>query len=755
MSPTPLRALLVEDRPEDAELTLHALRRAGFDPVSYDVVDNERGFVDHLHDDVDVILADYNVPQFGAVPALALMKERGLDIPFIIISGTIGDEEAAAAIRRGADDYLLKDRLGRLGAAVSHAIEQRRLRVAREAAERSLRDSEARKAAILEAALDAIITVDVRGAIVEFNAAAQRIFGFSPDEAIGRRMVDLVVPPAARVAHERAFAGVAAGRPRRVDRVEVEAMRADGSVFPAELSISEVNVPGARLFTGFVRDITERAEAERAIRSAEEKYRSLVEQVPAVVYVAPFGTVGAWRYVSPHIEIALGWTAEEWLADPALWFSSIHPDDRDAVLAEEGRALGSGHPFVSEYRMTRKDGRTVWIRDIASVVPEQEGRPHLLQGLMFEVTQRKEAERALREAEQKYRTIFEQAVVGIGRTSVDGRMLAANPALARLFGYDSVPEMLEEFEHVSEMYADPDRRHDLLEALRQHGEVKGFEFEGRRRDGQTFWISLDARALTGPDGELHGVEAIITDVSERVRVQQQLEQSLEALRRTDEERQLLLAQVVRAQEEERQRIASDIHDDPVQKLVAVAMRLEMFKRRHPDVDSAEFARLTEQVRDATERMRKMMFELMPYSLHSDGLASALRLYLEQQSLEPDSPSYALEDDLDHEPPQELRVILYRLAQEALTNVRKHARAEHVVVALRNAHGTFCLEVRDDGVGFDVASASSANGHIGLLSMRERAQMAGGTVDVLSSPGEGTIVECRVPSELTIRQEEVA
>jgi DNA-binding NtrC family response regulator len=137
--PKTLQVLLVEDRPEDAELVLRELRRAGFD-VDWKVVDTEVEYLNHLHEGLDLILSDYQMPLFNGLRALELLRERGLDVPFIIVSGSIGEDIAVAAMQRGAADYLLKDRLARLGLAVGHALEQGRARREHRQAEQEIQN---------------------------------------------------------------------------------------------------------------------------------------------------------------------------------------------------------------------------------------------------------------------------------------------------------------------------------------------------------------------------------------------------------------------------------------------------------------------------------------------------------------------------------------------------------------------------------------------------------------------------------------
>src|SRR5438093_5668102 len=134
---TPLRVLILEDRPEDAELMLHELRRAGFDPA-WQRVETEPDYLAQLQGGLDAILADYTLPQFDALRALQLLQERGLDIPLIIVSGIISEEAAIECVKRGAADYLLKDRLARLGSAVTHALQEKKLREEKRQAEAAL-----------------------------------------------------------------------------------------------------------------------------------------------------------------------------------------------------------------------------------------------------------------------------------------------------------------------------------------------------------------------------------------------------------------------------------------------------------------------------------------------------------------------------------------------------------------------------------------------------------------------------------------
>jgi signal transduction histidine kinase len=213
--------------------------------------------------------------------------------------------------------------------------------------------------------------------------------------------------------------------------------------------------------------------------------------------------------------------------------------------------------------------------------------------------------------------------------------------------------------------------------------------------------------------------------------------------RSQEERRRLLSRLLSAQEEERTRIASDIHDDPIQAMTAVGFRLEALRRMVDDPETSEMLTgVTGSVSKAVDRLRHLMFELRPPSLDQIGIAAALKEYVRKEVADENS-SFALVSDLPKEPDAETRAIVYRLAQEALINVRKHARARRVDVTLSESEDGVLTRIHDDGVGFHPARGS-APGHMGLMSMRERASLAGGWFTVDSVPGGGTTVEFWIP-----------
>jgi signal transduction histidine kinase len=242
--------------------------------------------------------------------------------------------------------------------------------------------------------------------------------------------------------------------------------------------------------------------------------------------------------------------------------------------------------------------------------------------------------------------------------------------------------------------------------------------------------------------------ALLADVSERKKTELAL---LELVRKAGHDREELLVHLVRAQETERLRIASDIHDDSIQAMAAAGLRLQQLRKRLRTAAEVEaLDRLEDAFQGAISRLRHLMFNLRPLALDRSGLAAALQAHLEQiQS--GGTMVVELENHLTAEPPPETRVILYRIAIEALANVQKHAGAHLVLVRLENADKGWRVQIDDDGSGFTPNGNGSAPGHLGLTEMRERAQLAGGWWKLESQPGAGTSVAFWLPAvpELTL------
>lgn len=269
-----LRVLIVEDSTVDADLLLRILAKAGYEVISERIDTSEAMKAALQRGPWDVVLADYRMPQFSAPEALALLKESGLDLPFLVVSGGIGEATAVAAMKAGAHDYLMKDNLARLVPAVERELREAENRAGKRRTAEALRESELRYRLLWETATDAIVLADAQGVIQFANPAVQQLFGYQPEEIIGQNLT-LLQPESLRASHREAFERYVRTGQKNLNwrAVEMPARRKDGSVIPVEVAFSDMLVEGRRWFVGFIRDITERKRTETVLQANEEQFR--------------------------------------------------------------------------------------------------------------------------------------------------------------------------------------------------------------------------------------------------------------------------------------------------------------------------------------------------------------------------------------------------------------------------------------------------------------------------------------------------
>lgn len=335
--------------------------------------------------------------------------------------------------------------------------------------------------------------------------------------------------------------------------------------------------------------------------------------------------------------------------------------------------------------------------------------------------------------------MLEAALDAVVAIDHQGRITEFNPSAERMFGYrrhEVVGRPMVEV-IVPGSLRDQHRRGFARFLATGVSRILGriLEMRALRSDGTEFPVELFVARidLPGPPS----FTGYIRDISDRKRAEEALGQAMER-------RRLLETLLVESQEEERKRIAWDIHDDSIQSMATVALRLQALRRRVQDPAVAEgLKELEATVGGAIGRLRHLLFELRPMILDREGLVPALRAYLEEMGKEL-GLAHSLTSGLPKEPPLETAVTLYRLAQEALANVRKHSRAGRVDVALEERDGGVAMSVRDDGIGFTPGAGHPPKGHIGVAAMRERAEIFGGWCRVESAPGSGTTVAVWLP-----------
>lgn len=451
--------------------------------------------------------------------------------------------------------------------------------------------------------------------------------------------------------------------------------------------------------------------------------------------------------VNERLEEMTGYAREELLGRlveilvPGAWRERHVRERTRYVSAPWVRHVGSGLPLS----ILRKDGSELPVDIGLSPVTTTEGL--FVACAVREDTARRRAEELLRQSERSLAQAQRIARLGSWVWDTATGELRWSDEVFRIFGY--APQAFDPTYEAFLGAVHPEDRAAVEEAVRaalEEREPYAVDHRIVLPDGRERIVHEQAEVQFDGDGRAIGMVGTVQDITEHKRAEEHLERSLALLRRTSSERRRLLAHLVKAREEERARIAGDIHDDPLQKIAALGLRLGILKDSLRDPEQLRLLEPIERtVAQAIASLRAMLFELRPLTLDQDGLAAALRELLQHLG-EESSVETSLVDRLEQEPEPESRVICYRIAQEALGNVRKHSRAARVEVVLGSEEGGTIITVRDDGVGFSPEAVPLAPGHLGLPDMRERAELAGGWLRIQSAPGAGTTVEFWVPGQ---------
>ena len=544
-------------------------------------------------------------------------------------------------------------------------------------------------------------------------------------------------------------------------------------------------------------------EDHRPLPDIEARYHTLVEQVPAVVFMIFLDRGISEAYVSPYIEAALGFSQDEWLDDPIRWYRQIHPDDKERWNLEAAQMVLSGDPLRSVYRIIARDGHTVWFHCDVKMVRTEEGRPWFIHGIAFDITdlkhaeaelqeahdelenrveqrtrelaaantllqaeiaERARAEAALRQSEEQFRVAVEGAPNGMITVGRDGTILMANSQMEIIFGYIReellgqpveilVPQRFrgQHFRQLHEFFAKP--------MVRPMG--AGRDLYGLRKDGSEFPVEIGLNPI-GTANDMQ-VLASITDITERKRIQDDLvrarhELEIRVQERTAElgiandilkdemiERKRLEKSILEISEREKGRIAQDLHDGLGQHLTGVAFLSKVLERKlieksAPDAsDAAKIARLVNQ---AINQTRELARGLLPVESGSKGLMSALQhLASEVEELFHISCLFRVDQDVLIRD-IDLATHLYRIAQEAVTNAIKHGQSRQIVIVLSHDRDKVLLSIQDDGVGF-TGRLENKEG-MGIRTMNYRANMIGALLDIQKNPAGGTVVICTLP-----------
>ena len=547
--------LILEDNPSDAGLMEYELREAGITFTAKRVMTGDafvRG-IETFHP--DLILSDYNLPNYSGIEALTEAKSRCPETPFVLVTGALGEDRAIEVMTQGANDYVLKDRLERLAPAVRRVLAEAEERKARRMAEEELREayrtleskiaertaelqaeiaertqaeaairkSETRFRSLFEVTQDAILIFDQEsGSIIEANPAASRLYGYSRDELLRMRHVDISAEPEEMSA---AFRDITTTIPLRMQR------KKDETVFPVEITRGYFEEENRHLHTALIRDISIRTRVEEALRESEEKYRLVVENAREGIVIAQDGV---FQFANQAAADIVGYPKEILLSRPFAEF--IHPDDRAKVTGYYDRRFrGWEAPQVYTSRVLKSDGTVRWVEANVVLIPWK-GRPAAL-NILSDITERRAAEEALRESEERLRLASQSARIGTYTYDFTAGRGDWSAELKALYGLRSDQDLVLDADHVPVRLHPEDRSAFLTameEAKKPFGNTDGLlelDYRIMHTDGSVRCLHVHGRTEFAGEGEMRRplrAAGAVVDVTER--------KAQEIERRTLEER---------------------------------------------------------------------------------------------------------------------------------------------------------------------------------------------------------------------------
>ena len=453
----------------------------------------------------------------------------------------------------------------------------------------------------------------------------------------------------------------------------------------------------------------------------EAKYRALLEQIPAVVFMAYLDRGISEAYVSPQIEAALGYSREEWLEDPVRWYQHIHPDDKQRWSLEAAEMFLSGKPLRSSYRVIARDGSVIWFHCDAKMMRREDGHPWFIHGVAFDISDLKRVEEELQEERNFVSTILDTVGALVVVLDGEGRILRFNPACELTTGYSMAEVQGRCLWDLFLAGEEADRFKAVFELLCTDLLPRDYQSCWVTRRGDQRLIAWTSTLLPGSGDTSNYIIATGIDITER----KHLEKA-----------------ILDISAREQRRIGQDLHDGLGQHLTGIAFMAKVHEAKLAEQNKSEAdeaAKIVRLVNEAIHKSRELARGLLPVVSDPQGLMSALQLWAaEVEDLFGVSCHFRCEKPVliyDNS----MATHLYHIAQEAVNNAIKHGNARKILIQLASEQGRGTLVIRDDGKG--IAENPAGTQGMGLHIMNYRAGMIGGTLEVRRDTPRGTVVTC--------------
>jgi PAS domain S-box-containing protein len=611
--------------------------------------------------------------------------------------------------------------------------------------ERALRVSEEHYRRIFETIQDIFFRLDLDGTLREVSPSVTAITGYAPEALVGHPVsaMDVDVDHFTRLFTQLLATG--AIHDEEIDIVS-EAKATVTLALNAHLVRDAAGEPVA--IEGIMRDITARRQAEAALRTSQ-RMLARAQQIAGI---------GSWEW--DLRTNSLMWSDQMYRLydlDPtttqpsyALVMAHTHPEDRPAIEAELQRVYAEQIPYAHEHRILTGTGAMRHILAQAEVTFDEDGQALRMTGTALDITARVQAERLIVESEARFRRIVDNfpGVIWITRLEPERSHVFISDKIAALCGYPA-ENFLDGTLFYTEL-ADLDdaasRREAIIKALRS-GKTYTTEYRLRHRDGSQRWVLEIGQALYNDTGHPHLLEGMLLDITERKVAE-------ETIHRYEQELRAMAHALDLAQEHERHRLAVDVHDHICQPLVFANIKVQALRQSCPPEERQTLGDITSTLSELIKLTYSLTFDLSPPVLHELGFDAALE-WLAERTKSQHGLEVTVDHVLAHEPlDDELALVLFRMVQELLANVVKHAHAHRVCIAVLGITEGLRIEVTDDGTGFAaIPDTEGYAGGFGIFSMRERLRFYQGRLEIESTPGHGSCVSLIVPLSVAPTRED--
>lgn len=583
---------------------------------------------------------------------------------------------------------------------------------------------------------DAIIATDRNLRITYWNEAAEQIYGISKDEAIGKTTRDILHTQYIGITRDEILKKLSLEGKYSTKVIQYHKSGKKLYIDAKGFAVKDKsgNIIG---YASINRDITADYEKEILIRESEEKFRALAESTPAAIFIYQ----GEYfKYLNPAAENLTGYKLDEMYG--MKFYELVHPDHRELVK-ERGLKRQLGEEIENRYifKIIRKDGETRWV-DFGAEIIEYQGKPAGI-GTAYDITDRIKFEESLRESEEKYRLLVENQTDLVVKVDLDGRFLFVSESYCKTFGKSQEELLNNKFLPL----VHPDDRENTLkemEKLYKHPyscyvEQRALTVQGWR------WFSWVDTMVFDDKGNASAIIGVGRDITEKKLAEIKLRQSQEELKKSEAMLRSLTHKLQEIREEERSRIAMELHDELGQILTAIKIDLNSLIKKPPykkDIPQ-KIAPLISLVENTINSVRKISSELRPVIIDRLGLIPAIEWQIDEikKRLNIKFLTNFPEEVIGLD--KHLEITIFRTFQEMMTNIARHSKATEVFVSITKDEEKFKMIVKDNGVGFSPDKISSTKG-LGLMGMKERVKSVGGTMEINSVLNFGTEIKIFIP-----------